>query len=144
MSIPATDNSLTRQERILYHQIHPAKIAADVSGSLISIVLIWQHHFWWAMLGAFVPVIIGSALVLNFSDLAALKNSRLGRYVQWYMTRWIEAWRSGGQIVAWVDAWYHLWSVVIIGYLLVVVAWCFGLCLPVTRSNAPRAESESL
>ena len=29
-------------EKVLYHQIHPAKLAADVSGSLLSSYLMWR------------------------------------------------------------------------------------------------------
>jgi hypothetical protein len=55
-------------EKVLYHQIHPAKLAADMSGSVISTYLMWQRKFGPAMLAAWVPAILGSAIVLRFAD----------------------------------------------------------------------------
>jgi hypothetical protein len=40
-------------EKVLYHQIHPAKLTADVSGSLVSTYLMWRHKFVAALLSAF-------------------------------------------------------------------------------------------
>jgi hypothetical protein len=51
-------------EKVLYQQIHPAKLAADVSGSLVSTYLMWQRRFVWAMLAAFVPAAVASVLVI--------------------------------------------------------------------------------
>jgi hypothetical protein len=118
------------EEHILYHQIHPAKLAADIGGSIVSAYLIWQHHFWWAMLSAFVPALLGSGLVLRFAKLAPYKSSRLGRYIARFMNRWIEAWRFAGQIIMWIAAWYHVGWGIVAGALVVIAAWCFGLCVP--------------
>jgi len=43
------------REKVLYHQLHPAKLAADVGGSLVSTYLMWRRRFARAMLAAFVP-----------------------------------------------------------------------------------------
>jgi hypothetical protein len=128
--------SMTVEERLLYHQLHPAKLAADISGSIISTYLVWQHLFWWAMLGAFAPAMIGSALVLRFANLDRLKDSRMGQYIERFMNHWIEAWRFGGQIIMWVGAWYHLGWAIPFGALVVIAAWSFGLCLPNLKPNA--------
>jgi len=45
-------------EKVLYHQIHPAKLAADVGGSLVSTYLMWRRRFAWAMFAAFVPAAV--------------------------------------------------------------------------------------
>ncbi len=118
---------MTLAEKVLYHQIHPAKLAADVSGSVISTYLIWQHEFVAAMLGAFTPALVGSALVIRLADLERLRDSRLGRYVKRYMTRPIEAWRFGGQVVMWVGAWNRRWWSIPLGAAVVVAAWLSGL-----------------
>ena len=115
------------QEKLLYHQIHPAKLAADIGGSIASSYFIWQHQFWTAMVAAFVPALLGSALVIRFADLERMKASRLGRYISWSMTRPIEVWRFGGQIVMWVGAWYHQWATILLGAVLVLAAWMCGL-----------------
>ncbi len=77
-------------EKVLYHQIHPVKLAADITGSVISNYLMWQRKFGPAMLGAWVPAILGSAVVLRFADLERLKHSSFGRYIRQFMTRRIE------------------------------------------------------
>src|SRR4029453_18951808 len=113
-------------EKVLYHQIHPAKLAADISGSIISTYLMWHPRFGPAMLAPWVPAILGSALVLRFADLERLKHSRFGRYIRQFMTRRIEAWRFGGQVVMWVGAWYHQFWLIGAGIATVTAAWISG------------------
>jgi hypothetical protein len=38
-------------EKVLYHQIHPAKLAADISASLVSTYLMWRRRFAAAKIG---------------------------------------------------------------------------------------------
>lgn len=124
------------EEQFLYHQLHPAKLAADIGASILSTYLVWQHDFWWAMLAAFAPALLGSALVLRFADLSPIKQSRMGRYIARFMNHWVEAWRFAGQIVMWIGAWYHMAWVIPAGALVVIAAWSFGLCLPAQKANA--------
>jgi hypothetical protein len=114
-------------EKVLYHQIHPAKLAADVSGSLASIYLMWRRRFLAAMLAAFVPATIASVLVIRYADLEKRKHSPFGRYIGRYMNRRVEAWRFFGQVVMWVGAWYRVGKLVLIGWAIVVAAWASGL-----------------
>src|SRR5215208_4513667 len=48
---------------------NPAKLVADVSGSLLSTYLMWRRRFAWAMLAAFVPAVLASVLVIAYADL---------------------------------------------------------------------------
>ena len=114
-------------EKVLYHQIHPAKLAADITGSIISTYLMWHRRFGAAMLSAWLPAILGSAAVLRFADLERLKQSRFGHYIRQFMTRRIEAWRFAGQIVIWVGAWYHQFWLIAAGIATVIAAWMSGL-----------------
>ena len=113
-------------EKVLYQQIHPAKLAADVTGSFLSTYLLWRHRFAPAMLTAFVPAILASVLVMRFADLERLKQSSFGRYIRQFMTRRIEAWRFAGQIVVWVGAWYHQFWLIAAGVAAVIAAWMSG------------------
>ena len=113
-------------EKVLYHKIHPAKLTADITGSIISTYLMWQRKFGPAMLGAWVPAILGSALVLRFAALERLKQSRFGHYIRQFMTRRIEAWRFAGQVVMWVGAWYHQFWLIAAGVVAVIAAWMSG------------------
>jgi hypothetical protein len=94
-------------EKVLYHQIHPAKLAADVSGSIVSTYLMWRRR-WYA-------------------DLERRKHSRFGRYMRLYMDRRaLDAWRFFGQVVMWVGAWYRVGKLIPIGWAIVVAAWTSG------------------
>jgi len=116
------------QEKVLYHQIHPAKLAADVSGSIVSTYLMWRRRFALAMLAAFVPAVVASVLVIRYADLERRKDSRFGRYMQRYMDRRVlDAWRFFGQVLMWVGAWYQVGKLVPIGVATVIAAWVSGL-----------------
>jgi Co/Zn/Cd efflux system component len=114
-------------EKVLYHQIHPAKLAADVGGSLVSTFLMWRRRFVAAMLAAFVPAVVASALIIRYADLEQRKRSRFGRYVHRYMDWRVSALRFFGQVVVWVGAWYRVDKLVPIGVAIVVAAWASGV-----------------
>jgi hypothetical protein len=114
-------------EKVLYHQIHSAKLAADVGGSLASTYLMWRRRFVAAMLAAFVPAVVASVLVIRYADLEKRKHSPFGRYIGRYMDRRVEAWRFFGQVVVWVGAWYRVGKLVPIGVAIVVAAWASGV-----------------
>jgi hypothetical protein len=115
-------------EKVLYHQTHPAKLAADVGGSLVSTYLMWRRRFVAAMLAAFVPAGVASILVIRYADLERRKHSRFGRYMHRYMDRRVlDAWRFFGQVVMWVGAWYRVGKLVPIGWAIAVAAWASGL-----------------
>jgi hypothetical protein len=87
-------------EKVLYHQVHPVKLAADVGASLLSTYLMWRRRFAWAMLAAFVPAVVASVSVIRYADLERRKHSRFGRYVRRYMDRRdLDAWRFFGQVL---------------------------------------------
>jgi len=114
-------------EKMLYHQIHPAKLAADVGGSLVSTYLMWRRRFAWAMLAAFVPAVVASVLVMAYADLERRKHSPFGRYMGRYMDRRVEEWRLFGQVVIWVGAWYRVGKLIPIGWAIVVAARASGV-----------------
>lgn len=59
-------------DTILIHQLHPLKLAADISASVVSNILLWQHRLGPALLARYLPPIAGSALVIRFGDMDAL------------------------------------------------------------------------
>jgi hypothetical protein len=111
------------EEKVLHHQIHPAKLAADIGSSLVSTYLMWRRKFVAALLTAFVPATIASVLVIRYADLEKRTRSPLGRY----MNRRVEAWRFFGQVVMWGGAWYRVGWLLPIGLGIVVVAWRSGV-----------------
>jgi hypothetical protein len=114
-------------EKVLYHQIHPAKLAADIGGSLVSTYLMWRRRFAWAMLAAFAPAVLASVLVIRYADLERRKHSPFGRYMHRYMDWRVSGLRSFGQLVIWVGAWHGVGKLIPIGWVIVVGAWASGL-----------------
>ena len=58
---------MTLQEKSLYHQIHPLKLATDIGATFPSLCLLWQHQLVFGLVVTFVPSIIVSALVIRFA-----------------------------------------------------------------------------
>jgi hypothetical protein len=77
---------MTLCDRILFHQIHAAKLVTDTLAAVISLYFLWRRDLSLAIAAATVPPLIATALVLRFADLKALKQSAFGAYVQRYMT----------------------------------------------------------
>jgi hypothetical protein len=118
---------LTFKEKKLYHQIHPLKLATDISVSIVTTYLLWHHNIFWFLIFCLAPSVIASLLIIRFVSLKNLKESSLGKYIEKYMTSTIEAMRMMGQIIVWIAAWYHLPFIMVIGYLIVIAAWCRGI-----------------
>lgn len=113
-------------EKSLYQQIHPAKLATDISTSLISLYLFWQHDIVSGLIVGILPSVVASVVIVRFVDLDRYRRSSYGAYVGKYMTRNMQALRAVGQIVAWIGAWFQLIWVVAIGYLVILSAWFRG------------------
>lgn len=118
---------LSLREKVLYHQIHPLKLAVDISGSLASTWLLWEREFLLGMLATFLPSVAASAAMLRWMDFERQKDSAFGRYVAFHMTHIAEAIRFAGQIVAWIGAWFHLGWVIAVGLAVVVLGWTYSL-----------------
>lgn len=118
---------MTLKEKKLYHQIHPLKLVVDISSGLFATYLLWQHNTNWFLILFLLPSIIVSLLLVKLVNFENLKNSKLGKYIQKYMTLSIETVRLGGQIVMWIAGWYHLTFLIGIGFLIIFGDWCNGL-----------------
>ncbi len=101
------------QERILYHQIHPVKLATDIVSAILALYFFWRHNFIAGIVVGFIPPIIASTVIMQSVDLEPYRRSALGQYIARYMTRTMEFVRFTGFVVAALGAWYH--SVVILG-----------------------------
>jgi hypothetical protein len=121
---------VTRAERLLYHQIHPAKLVTDVATSFASCWLLWQAEWATAAVVAFAPSIVASALLLWRADIERLRDTPLGRYVATFMTRRVEAVRLGGQALMWIGAGTHVPWLIPFGFMVIVFAWLGGLWIP--------------
>jgi hypothetical protein len=117
---------VTLREKVLYHQIHPAKLATDILAAIISLYFLWRHQLVIGLVTHFAPPIAASALLLRFGDFEHQKASALGRYVAWHMTRAIEALRLGGDIVMVFGAWFRSPALIAGGLVVVLAAWISG------------------
>ena len=118
---------MNRAERVLYHQIHPAKLATDIATAAASAWLVWRHRFWIAMIVGFVPSILVTAFLLRWANLEPYRRSRLGRYVARFMTRRVEAARFAGLIPLWVGSWIHNVMAIGAGAAWIAACWLWGL-----------------
>ena len=121
-------------ERKLYHQIHPLKLATDVGVTPVALYCLWVHRPLSAAIVGFVPPIVVSAAMLRWPpDLEPWKASALGRYVGRYMTPLIELVRFLTLAPMAYGAWNHEPGWIVIGLVMLVVAWANGLIWPKPR-----------
>lgn len=114
-------------DTILIHQVHPLKLAADISASIVSNVLLWQHRLGAALLARYLPPIVGSALVIRFGDMDALRQTPRARYIREHMPPASTAIRLAGDVVMGVGSWRRRPSWIAAGGLIVAAGWSHGL-----------------
>ncbi len=114
-------------DRILLHQVHPLKLVADISASLISNVLLWQHRPVAGIVTRYALPVVGSAIVLSSADVEPLRDTAAGRYVLANMSPGAMAVRLAGDIVMGVGSWYRRRPVIALGLLVVAAGWSEGL-----------------
>jgi hypothetical protein len=115
------------QDIVLLHQVHPIKLAADISASTLSNVLLWRHRVGLGLAVRIGLPVLGSSVVLARGDIERLRDSRAGRYVVTNMPRQAVAIRMAGDVVMAVGAWRHSWRTMAIGASAIVVGWSHGL-----------------
>ena len=122
------------REAILVHQVHPVKLAFDISASVISNLLLWRHRLGAGLVSRYLLPVLGSALVLRFADLDRLRPSARARYVLEHMPPASTALRLGGDTVMAIGAWRRKPSWMLAGAALVVAGWSHGVF---SSRNAP-------
>ena len=120
---------MTLKEKLLFHQVHPAKLATDIGAAIVSLYLLWQHQLVLGLLTHFIPPPIGSAAVIRFAHLDTHKNSRLGAYLVRYMTPIAQAARLAGDLITVGAAWYQSSAGILFGLAVIAAAWSYGWVL---------------
>lgn len=113
-------------EGALLHQVHPAKIGADVTASIISNVLLWQEKPVTGVAVRCVLPIASSAAVLGLADLDALARTRRGRYVLAHMPPAAQAVRLAGDALMGLGAYRRSPALFVAGAAVVVLGWSHG------------------
>jgi hypothetical protein len=133
---PTAVPALTTRQRLLVHQVHPVKLGADISASVLSLVLIWRGHRRTGMAVHLALPVLGSALVLATADLSRLATTPAGRYVQQHMPPTAQAIRLAGDALTVRGAGRHLPGLIAAGLAVVVAGWCHGLLPGLDRNRS--------
>jgi hypothetical protein len=112
---------------MLFHQIHPTKLATDGLSAAVSLRFFWQHELLAGLILHFLPPIVASFLLVRYAMLEPHRQSPFGHYVERHMTKFIEGVRLFGDLVMVLGAWGHDVTLIILGLAVIVGAWCNGL-----------------
>ena len=115
---------MTLKEKILYHQIHPLKLAADIGCEPVSLYFFWRHDFARGLATHFVPPIAASLILICYADFEAIERSKAGSYLRRHMSRTLEGIRFAGDMVMVIGACFHQPFLIVAGLGVVVIAWC--------------------
>jgi hypothetical protein len=124
---------MTLAERVLLHQVHPAKLAADIGAAAVPLYFFWQHQLWLGLITYFAPPVIASGLLLHYARLEGYAASPVGNYLGRYITRTVEAVRFAGHLAMVLGAWLHRPWVIALGLAVIAVAWANGLIQALLR-----------
>ncbi len=132
---------MDRAERVLYHQIHPAKLATDVTAELASTVLLWRHRLAAGLLVRLVPALVASSVLMRRTDdLEQLRASAAGRYVHDHMTPQAQGVRALGDVITAVGAWRRRPVIILLGWAVVAAGWSGGLLPGAPRTSGLATE----
>lgn len=115
------------QEKNLYQQIHPARLLTDWATGIYGCYLLWQHELVPALVVAFIPSLIISLIVVRFTDLEKIKNSRFGRYFNRTYNKKIDLTRFGGFIIMAAGSWNQMLVIAGFGLVVIIGTWVYGL-----------------
>jgi len=114
-------------EGALVHQVHPAKIGAGVTASIVSNFLLWRDRPVTAVAVRCVLPAACSAAVLGFADLDEVARTRRGRYVLAHMPPAAQVTRLAGDALMGFAAYRRKPALFIVGALVVATGWSHGL-----------------
>ena len=121
------------------HQVHPAKIGADLTAAIVSNVLLWRERPTAAMAVRVIIPVAGSAAVLGLADLDGLSRTRRGRYVLAHMPLSAQAVRLAGDAVMGIGAYKRSALLLFAGAAMIGAGWSHALWpRPAGRSQQRR------
>jgi len=109
--------------KVLVHQVHPVKIIADVTASVVSNVLLWQGRPKAALAVRIVLPAAGSLGVLMLADLDALAQTAPGRYVLAHMPPSAQAVRLTGDALIGLGARRRNLALLLTGAAVIAAGW---------------------
>jgi hypothetical protein len=120
------DMRMTRREKALYHQIHPAKLVIDWISAIWALFLMWDGRVVLALIIGFVPAVLASILIIRIVNLEPYKISPLGRYVAKYMGPYAQTLRMAGFVITLIGAYVHDSLLIAAGFALIIACWMWG------------------
>jgi hypothetical protein len=121
------EHSLTFRERVLYHQIHPAKLFTDIATALVAIDLFSRHQLVPGLIIALLPPLLVSAVLVQEGNLGRYRSSQMGAYLRRFMPPWVQAVRLFGVALAFYASWHHVPAGIYGGLALVAICWANGV-----------------
>jgi hypothetical protein len=109
------------------HQVHPAKIGADVAAAVVSNALLWRDRPRAALAVRVILPAAGSVAVLALADLDDLARTRRGRYVLAHMPPSAQAVRLAGDALIGLGAYRRSALLVLAGAAVIGVGWSHQL-----------------
>jgi hypothetical protein len=132
------------REKVLYHQIHPLKLATDICVTPLALYYLWHHRVLPSLAIGFVPPTLVSLGMLKWTpDLERLKQSDFGHYLQRYMTPAVQLIRLLTLIPMAYGAWGHDFRFIVLGLAILALAWCNGLVRQLSCRQPSGLESSS-
>ena len=118
------------RDRVLYHQIHPLKVATDVGTGLAALFFFRQHRLRNGLAVVLIPPAAVSFALIRWADLEPYRRSRAGRYIRRRMTGWAQALRLVGYGLMALGAWLRRPPFVALGLAGILFGWFHGVILP--------------
>ena len=118
---------MTLLEKNLYQQIHPLRLFTDWTSGLYACYLFWNQELIPGLVLAFGPSLIVSLIILRFTDLEKLKNSRFGRYYKRTYNKTVDFTRFGGFVVMAAGSWNQTIQIVGVGLIIIIGTWTYGI-----------------
>ncbi|MBI3627042.1 hypothetical protein HY224_03280 [Candidatus Uhrbacteria bacterium] len=118
--------TITQEEKILYHQVHPLKLIIEWSGALLALYFFWQGEMWKGIFMAFLPAVFSSWLVIQWADFKSIKNTHLGQNFKHYLAKHLKALRMLGYLLTVLGAIYNSTSTVTFGLAVIITSWFTG------------------
>lgn len=115
---------------MLYHQVHPLKIATDIGSSVVAILLLWNGDLVLGLAVALLAPVAGSAIVMATADLAPYRDGAIGAYLRRYMGPLPQAIRLALGLTILYAAWVRGAVVIVACVLLIAIVWLNGILRP--------------
>ncbi len=116
--------------KVLYHQLHPLKLATDIGSGLAALALFWNHDVAAGLAIAAIPPLAASILLVAPEKVQALdriKASGLGIRMKERMSAPVQALRLALFVLASAGAWLNSIPVVMAGLLSIAGCWYWVL-----------------